>query len=312
MSSFFSTFGWDKTDSRIKYIERNSPAYPLQFQEQKHMPSGFYLCGELPDPTLPSCAIVGARACSAYGRRQAISFATTLAQNGVQIISGMAQGIDSIAQAAAMDAGGKTFAILGSGIDICYPKSSFSIYQKIPKQGGLLSEFPMGSPPNAWHFPLRNRLISAFADVLLVVEARKKSGSLITCDYALDQGKSIYAIPGEIDMPLSEGCNHLIAQGAAIATRPEDLLFELGLLPKKKKETLVKKLSPPSFEDPLHQKVYHSFGNHAETCQSITEKTSLSFDTVSRILMQLCLSGILKEEAPGTYAKAYRSPICRK
>ena len=147
-----------------------------------------------------------------------------MASRGITIISGMARGIDGIAQTAALDAGGRSYAVLGCGVDICYPEENRSLYDRLLQQGGILSEYPPGTPPEARLFPLRNRIISGLADAVLVIEARKKSGTLITVDMALEQGRDVFALPGRVSDSLSDGCNRLIRQGAAPATCPEDLL----------------------------------------------------------------------------------------
>lgn len=172
----------------------------------------------------PAAAVIGARLASGYGREQARRFSYRMASRGITIISGMARGIDGIAQTAALDAGGRSYAVLGCGVDICYPEENRSLYDRLLQQGGILSEYPPGTPPEARLFPLRNRIISGLADAVLVIEARKKSGTLITVDMALEQGRDVFALPGRVSDSLSDGCNRLIRQGAAPATCPEDLL----------------------------------------------------------------------------------------
>ena len=213
----------------IYYISRDSERYPQRFRELPQMPEGIYVKGTLPDEKMPTAAIVGARMCSRYGRVTSFDFGKKLAENGVQVISGMALGIDGAAQEGALAGGGRTFAILGCGADICYPRSNYRLYDQIPDHGGIISEFEPGTKPLPYNFPIRNRLISALADVVIVVEARKKSGSLITVDYALEQGKSVYAVPGRVGDVLSDGCNNLIAQGAGIAWSVETILEELRM-----------------------------------------------------------------------------------
>lgn len=215
---------------RIRYVAREDREYPEQLRNYPRMPLGLYVIGNLPDPEKKTVAIVGARMCSPYGRSEAIRFGEELAAKGVQIISGMAFGVDSWALLGALHAGGRGFAVLGCGVDVCYPKESYHIYRRIIREGGgILSEFEPGDGPSAWHFPIRNRIISGLADVVLVVEAKLRSGSLITADYALSQGKSIYAVPGRNRDELSRGCNRLIAQGAGIAWEPAVILEELGI-----------------------------------------------------------------------------------
>jgi DNA processing protein len=154
-------------------------------------------------------------------------FGRGLALAGVQVISGMARGIDGIAQGAAIEAGGKSFGIMGCGVDICYPPENKVIYDALLRNGGAISEYPPGMEPQARFFPMRNRIISALSDVLLVVEARQKSGTSITVDTALEQGREVLAVPGRVTDRLSDGCNYLISQGAGVAISVEDVLDRL-------------------------------------------------------------------------------------
>ncbi len=211
----------------MHYIRRNSPEFPDRFEGISGSPKGLYVIGELPRDDMPTVGIVGARMCSRYGRETAYEFGRVLAGKGVQIISGLALGVDCHAQEGALAGGGKTFAVLGCGADICYPKTNRAVYEKIRTCGGILSEEEPGTPPLSRNFPKRNRIISALSDIVLVVEARERSGSLITVDFALEQGKTVYAVPGRVSDLLSCGCNRLIEQGAGIACSPETILMEL-------------------------------------------------------------------------------------
>ncbi|MBE6000743.1 MAG: DNA-protecting protein DprA [Sarcina sp.] len=207
-------------------------SFPTRLRFIPDPPFGIYCRGPLlppgppPFPGLesPAAAVIGARLASGYGREQARRFSYRMASRGITIISGMARGIDGIAQTAALDAGGRSYAVLGCGVDICYPEENRSLYDRLLQQSGILSEYPPGTPPEARLFPLRNRIISGLADAVLVIEARKKSGTLITVDMALEQGRDVFALPGRVSDSLSDGCNRLIRQGAAPATCPEDLL----------------------------------------------------------------------------------------
>lgn len=205
-------------------IKKTDKAYPDCLKQINAAPKAIYVKGGLPDFSLPAVAIIGARECSAYGRKMAEWYGGILAENGVQIISGMAKGIDGIAQRAALHSGGRSFGVLGCGTGVCYPKENRDLYERLPLQGGLISEFSKDSPPIAAHFPRRNRIISAFSDIVLVVEAREKSGTLITVDFALEQGKEIFALPGRLNDGLSGGCNRLLFQGAGISLSPYDIL----------------------------------------------------------------------------------------
>lgn len=356
----------------VKCIRREDSAYPESFLLYPRMPLEFYVMGSLPDPGKKTVAIVGSRTCSEYGKNEALRFGRSLAENGVQIVSGMAYGIDAWAQKGALDGGGRTFAILGSGVDICYPGSNYPLYRRILREGGgLLSEFEMGAPPSAWHFPIRNRLISAFADIVLVVEARLRSGSLITVDYAIEQGKTIYAVPGRNGDVQSQGCNRLIAEGAGIAWDPEILLEELGVIKEARlpfsassgsmsdgragplhpsrhvssescaskspalshnphalpdpSAAILPKASPPAsarhsshsaFKEPppktlpekwAHaddfQKVFRHLGSDPVSLDQLQKASGLDMQTLSSVLMQLCISGFAEEPFPGYYLK---------
>ena len=169
------------------------------------------------------------------------NFGRGLALAGVQVISGMARGIDGISQKAALEAGGTSYGIVGSGVDICYPEENMDVYRQLCENGGVISEFPPGTYPKANFFPMRNRIISGLADVVLVIEAREKSGTQITVDTALEQGRDVLAVPGRITDRLSDGCNLLISQGAGVALGVDDVLGRLweiqkGLEPPKKEK----------------------------------------------------------------------------
>ena len=224
--------------------------FPSRLRDIPNRPYGLFCLGQLPDENTPAVAIIGARSCSGYGREQARVFAQKLALRGVNVISGMARGVDGIAGRAAAEAAvwtpaasedaleagrntgspspvGRSFAVLGGGVDVIYPKENRELYQMLVRDGGVLSETPPGTQPRAPLFPRRNRLISGLADIVLVIEARQKSGTFITVDCALEQGREIFALPGRVSDALSNGCNHLIKQGAGIACAPEDILESL-------------------------------------------------------------------------------------
>ncbi len=204
-------------EKNIKFIYPDSDLYPERLRCLEDMPYSLYVLGNLPSEDLMSVGIVGARSCTGYGRDCAEKIAFRLAQRDVQIISGLAVGIDSAASRGALRANGISFAILGSGIDVIYPKENIGLYYDIIESGGgIISEYPMGTPPIAWQFPHRNRLIAAFSDVLTVIEAAQRSGSLTTASHMLDIGKDVYALPGRIYDAMSVGCNSLIADGAGM------------------------------------------------------------------------------------------------
>ena len=201
--------------------------YPVRLANIPDAPYGLYYRGRLPEQDKPSAAIIGARSCSEYGRHMAEYFGRELALAGVQIISGMARGIDGIGQKEALFSGGYSLGVLGCGVDICYPDENKELYNTLCSQGGICSEYPPGTLPKNTLFPPRNRIISALSDIVLVIEAKHRSGTLITVDMALEQGKEVYALPGRITDALSEGCNRLIQQGAGIAVSPQDMIRTL-------------------------------------------------------------------------------------
>ena len=214
-------------EKECRFVPFTSPEYPEKLRNITDPPFALYVRGELPQENLPSVAIVGARACSEYGKSVAGYFGKRLGTMGVQIISGMAKGIDGIAQQGALDGGGTTYAVLGSGVDVIYPPENAGLYQSIRTKGGIISEYPPGTEAQSALFPQRNRIISGLSDILLVVEARKRSGTYITVTQALEQGKEVYVVPGRITDALSEGCNFLLSQGAGVAAGPESIAEEL-------------------------------------------------------------------------------------
>lgn len=214
-------------ENGVRYTYCQASDFPGRFAGIPDPPFGIFYKGKLPGESVPAVAVIGARKCSEYGRVMAEKFARGFAERGVEVISGMAAGIDGISQMAALKAGGHSYAVLGCGVDIVYPRSNEALYKQLVESGGVLSEYPPQMEPRPALFPPRNRIISALADVVLVVEAREKSGTLITVDMALEQGREVYTIPGRCTDSLSMGCNRLIRQGAAVAVTPEDIIDDM-------------------------------------------------------------------------------------
>lgn len=225
----------------ISFASLEQDDYPPQLRELSDAPYGLFYRGKMPPPREFRIAVIGARMCSEYGRTIAREIAREVAKHDVSVVSGMARGIDAAGHRGALDSGGDTYAVLGCGADVCYPNYHRQLYYEIAQHGGLLSEYPPGTEPLAYHFPQRNRLISALSDVVLIIEAKDKSGSLITADFALEQGKEVYALPGRITDALSSGCNRLIAQGAGVILSTEDFLEELFMEAGRKKNISQKK-----------------------------------------------------------------------
>ena len=210
--------------NRIEEIPAFDSRFPERLREIPESPGCIYLKGRLPDPVEMTVGIIGARDGTEYGKMVARTLAKELSEYGISIISGMAYGIDTAAHEGALLGGGKTYAVLGCGVDICYPAINKKLYSKIQEEGGIISEYPEGSPPLPHHFVARNRLIAGLSDILIVVEAKERSGTFITVDRALEQGKQVFVVPGRITDPLSRGCNKLLMEGASLCLSKEDIL----------------------------------------------------------------------------------------
>ncbi len=296
---------YNPLDYENRYIKKQDKEYPEKLKHYVNMPSGFYLKGSLPDPAKKAVAIVGARKCSPYGEQTARYFARALALNGVQIISGLATGIDSAAHKGCLEGSGQTFAVLGCGINVIYPRSNSMLYKSIlDNNGGIISEYDLTTPARAFNFPTRNRIISALSDAVLIVEARIKSGSLITASYALEQGIPIYVIPGKITDSLSAGTNSLLMQGAYPALSPENLLYELGISFKKNEEKTISPLYDPSLSK-TEKQILSSISDTPSSLDEICQRCLLDIAKVSSTLLQLELKGCIYQPSPGLYAVSY-------
>lgn len=288
-------------DHEIHYVVRESEEYPQKMKNYSNMPGKLYYKGKLPDEDRPAVAIVGARMCSAYGRIQAFRYAKTLSGAGVQIISGMALGIDSEGHKGALEGGTPTYAVLGCGADVCYPASNKALYHRILREkGGILSEYSPGAPPMQYRFPERNRIISALSDAVLVVEAKANSGSLITAGFALEMGKPVYAVPGAVNDALSLGCHKLIYDGAGIAYSPEVILSELGLKAGPVDKTGEK--NKLGLAEDLNM-VYSCLDLRPESLDDIIRKTGLPPGKVSNYLVELELLGLIRENGRQHYER---------
>ena len=288
-------------DDRIRYICALEPEFPEKLKGIPNSPQGIYVRGRLPDPEKKTVSIIGSRNNSEYGRGAAEYFAKELSRHGVQIVSGMARGIDGISQSAAIAAGGSSFGILGCGIDIVYPPENRELYDNILEKGGIISEYPPGMAPRARLFPRRNRIISAFSDILLVIEARQKSGTSITVRYALEQGRDIFALPGRITDPLSHGCNTLIADGAGIATCPGDILEALGLI--KAGNRKYKNIDLKKFTDLTAKqlKIIRHLDYSPVSVNEIASKTGYDIPDLLLELLKLELRGCAEKAGQGYY-----------
>ena len=291
----------EKPKERIRQISSKSAEYPQKLNNYPKMPEILFAKGNLPDAKKPTAAIVGARACSPYGRIQAFRYAKILSSAGVQIISGMAYGIDAEAHKGALEGGTPTYAVLAGGVDICYPSGNRPLYARILREnGGILSEQPPGMRARNYFFPARNRIISGLADLVLIVEAREKSGSLITAQWALDQGKIVYAVPGPVNEALSMGCHKLIYDGAGIAYSPEILLRELGLNCENKVKSPEKNDVGLASDLKL---VYSCLDLRPKSTDFLIQKTGLPPEKIGSLLLELKLSGLVREIGRHYYIK---------
>ena len=287
------------TDYRI--IKKGDSDYPEKLLRIKKPPEKLYLRGYLPDPKKKIVSIVGARNCTDYGSTLAKIIARILSLNDVQIISGLAMGIDTQGHMGAIEVDKPTYAVLGCGVDICFPAHNSNIYERIlDSGGGIMSEVEIGMPPLAYNFPLRNRIISGLSDIVIVVEARDKSGSLITADYALEQGKTIFACPGRVGDSLSRGTNNLIKQGAYILTSADDVLEHLGLIvdgliPKVEKD--ISKL------DYFERMIYDKLEDETLHIDQIVERTKLPVSKCLNVLMSLELNGFVETTINNYYRR---------
>lgn len=286
---------------KIRQIREDEPEYPEKLRNYPRMPKELYVLGTLPEQQKPSIAIVGARMCSVYGRIQAFRYAKYLSEAGVQVISGLASGIDAEGHKGALEGGTATYAVMGNGVDICYPSGNRRLYERILRsKGGILSEYPPGTHAQSYHFPIRNRIISALADVVLVVEAKEKSGSLITARYAMEQGKSVYAVPGPVNESLSSGCHKLIYDGAGIAYSPEILLSEWGIGVRELQKEKEKKKITLASELKL---VYSGLGLRPKTVDDLVRETGLLPEKIRSGLLELELMGVVRETGRNYYIK---------
>lgn len=286
--------------NEISFIHFGHRDYPSKFLMMQDKPFSLFVKGQLPDSKKPIIAMIGARECSSYGKEMARYISEQLVKYDIQIISGMARGIDSYSQWGAIDNGGMCFGVLGCGVDICYPKENIELFCLTCKNGGIISEYPLGSKPLAWRFPHRNRLISGFADKLIIIEAKEKSGTLITVEHALDQGKDVYALPGRFTDAMSVGCNKLIKDGAQILTDVHDLLDNSWIISEKIDKIYNK--ADNSLEKDF-EVVYSCVDFTPKNLQQIIEESQLNSREVLRILVELEIKELVVESTKNFYSK---------
>lgn len=286
----------------IHFITREDAEYPSRFRTIASAPYYLYYKGSLPAEDKPSLAVIGARNCSVYGREIAQCFSKVLAASGVQIISGMARGVDGYAHKGALEAGGYTCAVLGFGMDICYPKEHMGLKRMLEAEGGLLTEYALETPGMAQNFPARNRLIAGISDAVLVIEAAKKSGTLITVDFALEQGKMVYAVPGRVADRLSEGCNEIIKDGGRMVTEPMDVLAEFHM--KLLGHTITNRNQKNKIVLERQEKiVYACLDLEPRHIEQLILMTNLPQDELMSALVRLEMVGYIRQPVKNYYVK---------
>ncbi|MDT8398388.1 MAG: DNA-processing protein DprA [Pseudomonadales bacterium] len=302
-------FRWQAT-AQCHILTLECAAYPPLLKQIPDPPPILYVKGQHEHLAREQIALVGSRAPSLSGRKNARAFATGLARAGYAISSGLALGIDHEGHMGAIEGNSVTLAVLGTGADRIYPRSHKRLAERVVERGALVSEFPLGTGPDAWHFPQRNRIISGLSRGVLVVEAALQSGSLISARFALEQGREVFAIPGSIHNPCARGCHHLIKQGATLVEAVADILTELGNPPAvmapaatPAQETAVAEhpaggLSLPC-DEALEQKVLAQLGYEPRTLDSLVAGTGLPVNELSAMLMTLELKGRIYSEAAG-------------
>ena len=284
---------------RIRFTYAGDGSFPDKLYNLQSPVYVIFYIGKL--PVGKTCSIIGARNCSEYGKKYALLVGENLALGNMEVISGMARGIDTYGMYGAFRNGGTVYAVLGSGVDICYPKENFELYESIKQRGGIISEYPPGCTPLSWHFPHRNRIISGLSDCVAVIEAKKKSGSLITVAYAHYEGKDVYALPGRVSDELSVGCNELIRDGAAVLFDGREIVFDItgrAINKRYSKAKLKKELGTDKL------RIYEFLSLTPESVENVSINTGISADIIRTYLLEMEMSGYIIEVASGYYVRA--------
>lgn len=285
----------------VHVLTWDSPEYPQLLTQIADAPPVLFVLGELVPDDEWSVAVVGTRRATAYGREVARRIAGELARNGVTVVSGLARGIDGLAHQTALAEGGRTIAILGSGVDRIYPPEHRKLADAIVANGAIISDYPLGTQPEAANFPPRNRLISGLSLGTVVVEAGLRSGALITVDFALDQGREVFAVPGGILSPGSAGCNRLIRDGAHVVTEVRDILEVLRLdqVPEKQAARLVLP------ETPTEAAIFEHLSLEPQHLDAVARASGLAVELVSSTLVMMELKGMVRQVGGLQYVRVY-------
>lgn len=276
----------------VRALHWGDEDYPERLREVDDSPPVLYALGELTPADAWAVAVVGTRRATHYGREVAARMASELAEAGVTVVSGLARGIDTIAHQAALDAGGRTLAVLGSGLDIIYPFENRNLARAIVEgeKGAILSEYPLGTQPEPTNFPPRNRIISGLSLGTLVVEAGEKSGALITVTFALEQGREVFVVPGPITSRASDGPNRLLKQGAKCVTGVQDILEELNIEMVAEHVEAVRALPA----DPTERMLLQMLQDASQHIDDLTNRSGLPSSTVSAVLTMMELKGMVR------------------
>jgi len=284
----------------VTVLTWDDDAYPAALRTVDAAPPVLYLRGQIAPQDEWAVALVGTRRASAYGREVTQVLATELARHGVTIVSGLALGVDTVAHRAALEAGGRTLAVLGSGLDHLYPPQNRGLAATIAGQGAVISDYALGTRPDANNFPPRNRIISGLSRGVVIVEAGERSGALITARFAAEQGREVFAVPGSILHPGSAGCNALIQQGATPVLSVDDLLEQLNLL--HLQDRIDARASVPA--DPQEEQLLALLSSEPTHIDEIMRGAKLSPASINGLLTVMELKGLVRQVAAMTYVRA--------
>ena len=287
----------------IGVLTWDDPEYPRRLKEIHQSPPVLYVRGELRETDQWAVAIVGTRRITAYGQQVTRDLAAGLARQGVTVVSGLARGVDGVAHQAALEAGGRTLAVLGSGVDRIYPPEHRRLAEQVCSQGALLSDYPPGTEPEAMNFPPRNRIISGLSQAVVVVEAGEKSGALITAAFASDQGREVFAVPGSLYAAQSKGANLLIKEGAHIYLDLQDLLQILNMAQVSQKQAARTVL--PS--DPTEARLFGVLSREPLHVDEIRALAEMPIEQVSASLALMELKGMVRQVGGMRYVAAYEA-----
>lgn len=290
-------------ENNVEVLTLDSPEYPSALKTIYNPPPVLYIKGSLKDFET-GIAIVGSRNPTYYGKAITEKLTAELVAKGFAIVSGMARGIDTVAHSTAIEKNGKTFAVLGSGLKVIYPQENSRLAERISKSGAVISEFPMKMPPHRENFPVRNRIISGLSLGTLVIEASEKSGALITAKQALEQGREVFAIPGNVNSRNSKGTNSLIKEGAKLVEDVEDIIGELRVSPAAKAniiEQVDKKVHLSLSKEEMA--IYSLINDDPVHIDVIAKESNLPVNKVSAILLNLEMNGVIKQEAGKMFVK---------